>query len=54
MTCVPIPDPGPQFDDHMVAVLQALIDSNPAAANAAIDAVAKVAGISRGQVLMQM
>lgn len=51
---VPIPDPGPRLDDRTVAVLQSLIQSNPAAASAAIDAVAQVAGISRLQVLMQM
>jgi hypothetical protein len=51
---VPIPDPGPRLDDRTVAVLQSLIQSNPAAASAAIDAVAHVAGISRLQVLMRM
>lgn len=56
MSIVPIPDPdpGPRLDDRTVAVLQSLIQPNPAAASAAIDAVAQVAGISRLQVLMQM
>lgn len=51
---VPIPDPGPRLDDRTVAVLRLLIQSNPAAASAAIDAVTQVAGISRLQVVMQI
>ena len=51
---VPIPGPGPRLDGRMVAVLQSLVKSNPAAASEAIDAVAQVAGVSRLQVLMEM
>ncbi|MDH6244424.1 hypothetical protein [Mycobacterium sp. OTB74] len=49
----PIPEPDPRLDDRTIALLQWLIQSNPVAATAAIDAVAQVANISRAQELRQ-
>lgn len=52
---IPKPDPGPRFDDLRVNVLlQQLIEKNPAVANAVIDEVAKLAQITRLDVLKKL